>query len=72
MGVQSKIQNERALVGKMWDSTKISFALVRNEVLGQKKNMRTAALLGSTVCCTHREKRAYIQKHISVNLFKML
>ena len=56
----------------MWESTKISFALVRNEVLGQKKNMRTAALLGSTVCCTHREKRAYIQKHISVNLFKML
>ena len=57
MGVQSKIQNERALVGKMWDSTKISFALVRNEVLGQKKEYEDSSFTGlNSVLHPQREK----------------
>ena len=57
MGVQSKIQNERALVGKMWDSTKISFALVRNEVLGQKKEYEDSSFTWlNSVLHPQREK----------------
>ena len=45
------------LVGKMWDSTKISFALVRNEVLGQKKEYEDSSFTGlNSVLHPQREK----------------
>ena len=57
MGVQRKNLNERALVGKIWDSTKISFALVRNEVLGQKKEYEDSSFTGlNSVLHPQREK----------------